>query len=71
MSALKRTVIAAVVVAAAAVATPAAKAAADWRAETYCPTAVTSPQSISLDTRLGTMFESDPCKVLGFIVVVR
>ena len=71
MSIPKLTMIAAVVAALGLAAPLAAKAAADWRSETYCPQPVASSSSISLDTRLGTMEESDVCVFQGSILYIR
>ena len=71
MSTLKLTMIAAVMTALGLAAPLAAKAAADWRSETYCPQPVASSSSISLDTRLGTMDESDECVFQGSILYIR
>ena len=71
MSTLKLTMIAAVVAALGLAAPLVAKAAADWRNETYCPQPAASSSSISLDTRLGTMDESDVCIYQGTIIYLR
>ena len=71
MSTLKRTMIVAVVAALDLAAPFAAKAAADWRNESYCPQPAASSSSISLDTRLGTMAESDVCIFQGIIIYIR
>lgn len=71
MSTLKLTMIAAVVAALGLAAPLAAKAAADWRNETYRPQPVASSSSIPLDTRLGTMAESDVCIYQGTLFYIR
>ncbi len=71
MSTLKLTMIAAVVAALGLAAPLVAKAAADWRNESYCPQPAASSSSISLDTRLGTMAESDVCIFQGTILYIR
>ncbi len=71
MSTLKLTMIAALVAALGLAAPLAAKAAADWRNESYCPQPAASSSSISLDTRLGTMAESDPCIIPGTLLLLH
>ena len=71
MSTLKRTMIVAVVAALDLAAPFAAKAAADWRNESYCPQPAASSSAIPLDTRLGTMAESDVCIFQGIIIYIR
>ncbi len=70
MRTLQLTILAAVVAVCAAI-PRATRAAVDWRAQTYCPTAVSSATSIPLDTRLFAMDESDPCKILGTMIILR
>lgn len=71
MSTLKLTMIVAVVAALDLAAPFAAKAAADWRNESYCPQPAASSSAISLDTRLGTMDESDVCKIAGTMLLFK
>ena len=71
MRTLHLTILAAVVAAVCAAIPRATRAAVDWRAQTYCPVAVSSGTSIPLDTRLFAMDESDPCKILGTLMIVR
>ena len=71
MRTLHLTILAAAVAAMCAAIPRATRAAVDWRAQTYCPAAVSSATAIPLDTRLYTMDESDSCKILGTIMVVR
>lgn len=71
MSTLKLTMIVAVVAALDLAAPFAAKAAADWRNESYCPQPAASSSAIPLDTRLGTMAESDVCKTTATIIYFR
>lgn len=71
MNALQQTMLVTTVAALCVVAPLVAKAAADWRSESYCPQPAASSSAISLDTRLGTMDESDVCKLTGTILYVR
>ena len=66
MQTMRRTIHAAAAAALAGAAlAPAAMAAIDWRSQSYCPTPAASSSAIPLDTRLGTMAESDVCKIAG------
>jgi hypothetical protein len=71
MRTLHLTIITAVVAAVCAAIPRATRDAVDWRTQTYCPAAVSSGTSIPLDTRLFAMDESDPCKILGTLMIVR
>ncbi len=72
MQTMQRTILAAAATALAGAAlAPAAMAAIDWRSQTYCPTPAASSSAIPLDTRLGTMAESDVCKTTATIIYFR
>lgn len=71
MRTLQLTILAAVVAAVCAAIPRATRADGDWRDQAYCPVAVSSGTSIPLDTRLFAMDESDSCKILGTIMIVR
>lgn len=72
MQTMRRTIlaVAAAMLAGAALA-PAAMAAIDWRSQSYCPTPAASSSAIPLDTRLGTMDESDVCKIAGTMLLFK
>lgn len=72
MQTMRRTILAAAATALAGAAlAPAAMAAIDWRSQSYCPTPAASSSAIPLDTRLGTVAESDVCKITATIMCVR
>ena len=68
MRTLQLTILAAVVAAVCAAIPRATRADGDWRDQAYC---VSSTTAIPLDTRLFAMDESDSCKILGTIMIVR
>ena len=71
MQTMRRSILAAEAAMLAGAATaPATTAATDWRSQSYCPPAIES-SAIPLDTRLGTVAESDVCKITATIMCVR
>jgi len=72
MQTMQRAILAAAAAALAGAAlAPAAMAAIDWRSQSYCPQPAASSSAIPLDTRLGTMAESDVCKITATVIYFR
>ncbi len=72
MHIMRRTILAAAAALLAGAATaPATTAATDWRSQSYFTQVVESSTAIPLDTRLGTVAESDVCKITATIMCVR